>query len=159
MFWESAAWHMAYNASVAALEDPNQPREALRRQGPARILETRRGLPRCAGSQQSQTAPSSTIARLALPGKFKDHCKAAEAYAEAAKRSRRDRRYARRFAAYELAQCPGHEREAYEKLRAFISKGEEEHLPTLLKWLGILQEKLNVPADQKVYSPCHRANP
>ena len=23
-------WHMAYNASVAALEDPNQPREALR---------------------------------------------------------------------------------------------------------------------------------
>src|SRR5687768_13005447 len=29
-FWEGAAWHMAYNASVAALQNPDQPREALR---------------------------------------------------------------------------------------------------------------------------------
>src|SRR3954451_5407980 len=30
LFWEMAAWHMAWNASVAALTDPTQPRQALR---------------------------------------------------------------------------------------------------------------------------------
>src|SRR5436190_15433059 len=31
MFWEMAAWHMAWNASVAALQDRSQPNELLRR--------------------------------------------------------------------------------------------------------------------------------
>jgi hypothetical protein len=26
-FWDMSAWHMAYNASVAALNDESQPRE------------------------------------------------------------------------------------------------------------------------------------
>ncbi|MGC3991820.1 MAG: hypothetical protein QM796_19425 [Chthoniobacteraceae bacterium] len=30
MFWDMASWHMAWNASVAAMDDPNQPRELLR---------------------------------------------------------------------------------------------------------------------------------
>src|SRR6266446_8774434 len=30
LFWDMAAWHMAWNASVAALNDPTQPRQALR---------------------------------------------------------------------------------------------------------------------------------
>ena len=30
MFWEMSAWHMGYNASVAARNNPKQPREALR---------------------------------------------------------------------------------------------------------------------------------
>src|SRR5437764_8796542 len=30
LFWDMAAWHMAWNASVAALNDPAQPRLALR---------------------------------------------------------------------------------------------------------------------------------
>lgn len=30
LFWDMAAWHMAWNASVAALNDRTQPREALR---------------------------------------------------------------------------------------------------------------------------------
>ncbi len=31
MYWDTAAWHMAWNASQAAIEDPNQPSEALRK--------------------------------------------------------------------------------------------------------------------------------
>ena len=31
LFWDMAAWHMAWNASVAALHDPFQPNDALRR--------------------------------------------------------------------------------------------------------------------------------
>ena len=30
LFWDNAAWHMAWNASVAAFDDRRQPREALR---------------------------------------------------------------------------------------------------------------------------------
>jgi hypothetical protein len=30
LFWDTAAWHMAWNASVAAMNDRNQPRLALR---------------------------------------------------------------------------------------------------------------------------------
>src|SRR5207237_1670748 len=30
LFWDTAAWHMAWNASVAATNDTNQPRQALR---------------------------------------------------------------------------------------------------------------------------------
>ena len=30
LYWDMAAWHMAWNASVAALNDPSQPSEVLR---------------------------------------------------------------------------------------------------------------------------------
>src|SRR5437763_15224172 len=30
LFWDMAAWHMAWNASAAAMNDPSQPRLALR---------------------------------------------------------------------------------------------------------------------------------
>src|SRR5947208_5810070 len=30
LFWDMAAWHMAWNASAAALRDQKQPRQALR---------------------------------------------------------------------------------------------------------------------------------
>src|SRR5262249_57253748 len=30
LFWDTAAWHMAWNASIAAMNDKNQPRLALR---------------------------------------------------------------------------------------------------------------------------------
>ena len=84
--------------------------------------------------------------------KFQDHCKSAEAYAECMKLPKAPQ-YAHRFAAYELAQCPGHEREAYERLRSLYLRGEEEHLPTLLRWLDFLQQKLDIPAAERVYTP------
>ena len=66
--------------------------------------------------------------------------------------------YAHRFAAYELAQCGGHEREAYELLRSLYLRGEDEHLPTLLHWLDTLQQKLDIPPAERVYTPA-RSNP
>jgi hypothetical protein len=60
---------------------------------------------------------------------------------------------ARRFAAYMLADCPGHEREAYERLLKYYQMGEDERLPTLLTKLAELQEKLSVPPDQRIYTP------
>ena len=92
--------------------------------------------------------------RLALlyKDKYKDHCAAAEQYRMAAQLEHVPD-YIRRFAAYELAACPGHEEEAFQQLRELYLEDEKHHLPTLLRLLGELQEKLRVPADQKVYNP------
>lgn len=152
LFWDQAAWHMAYNASVAARENPKQPREGLRikaqreyfKLGEEYLLHGIANNPDRPLLYQSL----GTIYR----DKFGDHCKAAAAFAECAKKPHAPQ-YVHRFALYELAQCEGHEREAYEGLLALFQRGEEERLPTLLKWLGTLQEKLNVPPERKVYIP------
>jgi hypothetical protein len=157
LFWDQASWHMAYNAGAAALLDREQPREALRlkaqreywRLGEDYLLR---------GIANNPDRPQlfeklGTIYR----DKFGDHCKAAQYFAESAKRPGA-MQYVHRFAVYELAQCPGHEREAYEKLLELYNRGKEEQLPTLLRWLGHLQEELNIPAEQRVYIP-PRAKP
>ncbi|MEI9897553.1 MAG: hypothetical protein WDN28_27780 [Chthoniobacter sp.] len=120
-------------------------------------MEARRGLSRARDCQQSDVYTLYGDLGFLYREKFKDHCKAAEVFAQSAKFPDAPV-YTHRFVLYELAQCPGHEREAYEGLLKLYKLGENERLPTLLKWLGILQEKLNVPADQKVYIP-PAANP
>lgn len=152
LFWDMSAWHMYANASIAAYEDRRQPREALRlkaqreywRLGEDYLI---RGVANNPGSATLLTS-LGTLYR----DRFRDHCKAAGAYARGAALPDAPV-YLHRFAAYELAQCPGHEREAYEKLLSFYHRGEDERLPTLLRHLGELQEKLNVPAAQKVDIP------
>ncbi|HEY0368926.1 MAG TPA: hypothetical protein VGC85_04970, partial [Chthoniobacterales bacterium] len=39
MFWDMAAWHMAWNASTAALRDRSQPNESLRQQKAREYIE------------------------------------------------------------------------------------------------------------------------
>jgi hypothetical protein len=157
MFWEQASWHMAYNASVAAFQDTTQPREALRLKAQREYFKIGEDY-LIRGIANNPDVPT-LYDRLGMlyRDKLKDHCKAAEVLAQCTN-IKGAPTYAHRFVAYELAQCPGHEREAYEQLLAFYQRGPQERLPTLLKWLGILQEKLNVPADQKIYIP-PAANP
>ena len=152
LFWEQASWHMAYNASVAAFQDSKQPREALRLKAQREYFKIGEDY-LLRGIANNPEVPT-LYDRLGMlyRDKLQDHCKAAEVLTQCTKLKGAPV-YAHRFAAYELAQCPGHEREAYDQLLAFYKKGEQERLPTLLKWLGILQEKLNVPADQKIYIP------
>ena len=84
--------------------------------------------------------------------KFKDHPKAAWAYGEGAKLSDAPV-YLHRFAAYEIAEIPGREQEAYDLLKGYYLRGDYEQLPTLLKKLGNLQEKLNIPPEQRIAIP------
>jgi hypothetical protein len=157
LFWDQAAWHMAYNASIAARENPKQPREALRIKAQREYWHLgEEYLLRGIANNPDRPMLYDRLGFL-YREKFQDHCKSAAAYADCAKLPTAPQ-YAHRFAAYELAQCPGHEREAYELLRSLYDKGEKERLPTLLKWLGYLQEKLNVPPERKVYIPSP-ANP
>jgi hypothetical protein len=151
MFWEGAAWHMAYNASVAALEDENQPREALRIKAQREYFKI--------GEEYllrgTQFNPDRAIlfdrlgALYADELKFNDPCKAAWAYGEAAKRPDA-MPYTKRLAVYNLSKCPGHEHEAYLKLRDLYNEGPGERLPTLLKRIDELQDKLNIPTSERI---------
>jgi len=152
MFWDMAGWHMAWNASIAALQNPKQPREALRRKAQREYFELGRDFYERGIENNPDKPLLYERLGLLLADKFQDHCGAAEAYAKAA--TFPDAMgYVKRFAVYELAKCPGHEREAYERLLALYKMGESQWLPTLLKQLQILEEKLNVPASERVYIP------
>jgi hypothetical protein len=81
-----------------------------------------------------------------------DPCKTAVYYAKAATFPD-SFPYVKRLAVFRLAECPGHEREAYEKLVALYNMGESERVPTLFTKLHELEEKLSVPPEQRIYTP------
>lgn len=149
LFWDGAAWHMGWNASVAALQDETQPREALRIRAQREYFRLAEDyLLRGIGNNPDRAMLFDRLGLL-YSTKMEDHCRAAWAYGEAAKRQDA-MGYVHRFAAYELAKCPGHEREAYELLRALYLQGEDERLPTLLRLLKESQIKLNIPEGERI---------
>jgi hypothetical protein len=152
LFWDMAAWHMAYNASIAAYNDKKQVRQALREKAQREYWDLGKDYLLRGIANNPDVPKLYESLGVLYRDKYGDHCKAAEYFAKCAS-SKNAPVYVHRFVAYELAKCPGHEREAYEQLLALYKKGEQEHLPTLLKSLGNLQEKLNIPTDQKVYIP------
>ena len=152
MFWDMAAWHMYANASIAAYENRQQPREALRLKAQREYWKLGEDyLLRGIANNPDNATLFISLGTL-YKDRFQDHDKAAAAYARGAAVPGAPV-YVHRFAVYELARSPGHEQEAYEKLLALYHKGENERLPTLLRLLGELQEKLHVPAAQKIDIP------
>lgn len=151
LFWDMAAWHMAWNASIATLNDPRQPRATLRLHAARQYV--RLGEDYLARGIRNNPDRGLLHQRLGLlyREKLGDHCAAAAEY-DLAARFPDAPGYMERFAAYELAACPGKEREAYGRLRALYLRGEQERRPTLLKLLAELAEKLGVPPAERVYS-------
>ncbi len=149
LFWDMAAWHMAWNASTAAMNDRTQPRLALRIKAAREYFQLGKDfLERGIRNNPERPELYEALARL-YRDKYEDHERAAEFYAKAAALPG-GHSYARRFAAYELAQSPGREREAYRNLRALYDSGEQERLPTLLRHLKELEIKLAIPPEEKV---------
>ena len=150
LFWDMAAWHMAWNASTAALNDPTQPRLALRIKAQREYLALGRDfLERGIKNNPDRPQLYEALARL-YRDKYNDHEHAAEFFAKAASLPGA-RSYVKRFAAYELAQCPGREREAYGQLHALYHSGEKERVPMLLRRLKDLEIKLDIPAEQRIH--------
>jgi tetratricopeptide (TPR) repeat protein len=149
MFWDTAAWHMAWNASVAAMNDPNQPREALRVKAQREYFAIGKELLE-RGIKNNPDRPElyEALARL-YKEKYKDHERAAEYYAKAAKLPEAAP-WDRRFSAYELSYSEGREREAYDRLRSLYDEGEKERLPNLIKRLRFLEDKLSIPQEQRI---------
>ena len=152
MFWDMASWHMAWNASVAALNDKTQPREALRIKAEREYIKIGEDL--LLRGIQNNPDKGFLYEKLGALYDQKMHapCQAAEYFAKAATFPD-SFPYVKRLAAFRLAECPGHEREAYDKLVALYKMGEAERVPTLFTKLRDLEEKLSVPADQRIYSP------
>jgi len=149
LFWDTAAWHMAWNASVAAMNDPNQPRLALRVKAQREYFALGKDfLERGIKNNPDRPELYEALARL-YKEKYKEHERAAEYYAKAATLPEAAP-WDRRFSAYELSYCEGREREAYDRLRNLYNAGEKERLPTLIKRLKFLEDKLDIPQDERI---------
>ena len=88
------------------------------------------------------------LARL-YRDKFHDHARAAENF-EKASRLPGHASYDERFSAYELSYCEGREREAYDRLRSLYQRGEKQRLPRLIHQLRAMEERLNLPANERI---------
>ena len=149
LFWETAAWHMAWNAGTAALNDAAQPRLALRLKAQREYFDLGRDfLERGIKNNPERPQLYEAMARL-YRDKYKDHARAAEYFEKTAEKPGAPS-YAKRFAAYELSHVAGREREAYDRLRQLYSSGEHERLPTLISRLKYLEEKLNIPLAERI---------
>ena len=149
LFWEMGAWHMAWNASAAALNDVSQMRSALRVRAQREYFALgkdflERGIQNNPDSAQLWEA----LARL-CHDKLNDHERASECYAKAATLPNAHS-YDRRFSAYELSYCEHRGRDAYEKLRSLYDEGYKQRLPTLIKRLKFLENKLGIPAEKRI---------
>jgi len=149
LFWDMAAWHMAWNASVAARENPAQPRETLRIKAQREYFKL--GEQFYLDGIENNPDRHLLYERIAMlyRDKLEDHCKAAEYFSKAAKFDTAPS-YTARFAAYEMAKCPGREREAYYELKRLYELGDAQRLPTLLTSLREMQEKLDIPQADRI---------
>ncbi len=149
LFWEMAAWHMGWNASVAAFNDRTQPRLALRVKAQREYFALAKDfLERGIKNNPDKPELYESLARL-YKEKYKDHERASEFFAKAAARPGA-MSYVRRFSAYELSYCEGREKEAYERLRQLYNEGKKERLPTLITRIKFLEERLNIPPEQRI---------
>jgi tetratricopeptide (TPR) repeat protein len=149
LFWDMAAWHMAWNASVAAMNDRTQPRLALRVKAQREYFALGKDfLERGIGNNPERPELYEALARL-YKEKYKDHERASEFFGKAAALPGA-RTYDRRFAAYELSYSEGREREAYTLLRQLYDEGKKERLPTLISRIKFLENKLGIPQDQRI---------
>jgi hypothetical protein len=149
-FWDMSSWHMAYNASVAAMQNPKQPKLALRLKAQHEYFM----LGKDYAQRGIENNPDTYLLHQTLANIYKwklnDHCAASAEFAKAAAYKGAPS-FLKRFAAYELTECPGHEREAWQMLRKLYDMGPQERLPTLEKDLQQLEEKLDLPPEQRVY--------
>jgi hypothetical protein len=152
LFWDMAAWHMGWNASVAALNDESQPRQVLRVKAQREYFALAKDFLEH-GIQNNSESPQlcESLARL-YKEKYHDHEKASEYFGKAAALPNAPS-YDRRFSAYELSYCEGRERDAYERLRQLYDEGEKERLPTLITRLKFLEEQLNVSSAERIPDP------
>ena len=152
-FWDIYAWHLGWNVSLAAYNDPNQPDKAQR-------IKTQQIYFNAAEKvylEGIKNNPDSYYLYEMLANlyrdKFNDHLKAFEYYDKAAQFPNAPV-YEKRMAAYQLSHVPGRERDAYDRLAKLYKMGRNEHLPELLLRLKNLEDKLNIPPDQRIqFSP------
>ena len=150
--WEMGAWYMAFDAAQAALDDPKQPRQARREKARREFIQQGRELLERGTRNNPDRSVLYNRLGFLLMNKTEDHLAASQAYAKAAEFPD-CMGYEKRFAAYELSKVPGREAEAYQLLLALYRTGRNEFAPTLFSRIKAMEEKLDIPAEQRVYKP------
>lgn len=146
--WVSVIWHIGINATANMEIDTKLPafeRERRFKEYAFQAIElAERGI--------AQLPESATI-RLQLAEvyreKLKDDCATSRVYGDIIGLPG-EPAYARRFHGYFMARCPGKEKEAYAYLMGLYREGESQHLPTLIKEIKILEEKLRIPSPRRI---------
>ena len=151
LYWDMAAWHMAWNASAAALQDMSQPSGALRIRNQRQYFRLGRDyLERGIKNNPESFFLYRSLAVL-LRDKFEDHCGAGEAFLKASRLPGAPA-YLGRFAGYELAKCPGREQAAYDLLKSLYEAEPNGRKPMLIITLQELEKRLDVPSWQRINS-------
>jgi hypothetical protein len=143
---------MAWNASVAAMQDEKQPSEALRIRAQRQYFNLGRDFLERGIKNNPDRYQLYLQLGILLRDKLEDHSAAVNAFLRAAEFPDAPP-YCRRFAGYEMAKIPGREREAYEFLKALYLQGEKQRLPTLVNLLREMEKKLDIPASERVDNP------
>jgi hypothetical protein len=147
-FYDMAGWHMAWNGAAYMEKTITDPVEREKRKVEYyRVGEDyfKKGIENMPDSWRLYERLGSLYDQ-----KLNDPWQAHLMYLESGRRlGHLD--YVRRLAAYLLIRVPGKEREAYDALLALFNEGEGEWLPTLLRQIQVLERKLNIPDDQRVY--------
>ncbi len=151
-FWDMAGWHMAYNASVAVMDDPKEPKVAIKKKRQREYFDLGKDYIEHGIANNPQSRELYQMLGKIYAEKLGNHLAASAAFEKAAACPHAFG-YEKRVAAYELAKVPGHEREAYQRLRGLYEMGPQEHLPTLETDLRQLEEKLQIPPEQRIYKP------
>ncbi|MCF6311733.1 MAG: hypothetical protein L3J39_04710 [Verrucomicrobiales bacterium] len=147
--WIKGAWHLWANASANVQLNESLPpalREKMRQEYVDKgIVFLQQGI-----RNNPQAAKPWEELGFVYREKKHDYCAAAEAYRQAYARPHASA-YLVRFVGYMLAQCPGHEREAYDYLRALYDEGAiHRRLPSVIVSLKQLEEKLDIPLIQRI---------
>ena len=168
--WRTAGWQMAYNASAWYLLDARHLPFEMRRAEADRYIE--RGIWFLEQGKQWNPDDYWLYRDLAYiyKEKIKDPCAAADEFL-AGSRTADAPEFLLRFFAYEVAKCPGREREAYATLKPLYDRGYEALTeakrqgappdiiemgirlywkPSLITTLKEMEEVLGIPKDQRI---------
>lgn len=151
MYWDMASWHMAWNAAVAAMQNEKQPSEALRIKARREYEELGRHFLERGIANNPDRYQLYLQMGVLQRDRIEDHCAAAESFLKASEFPDAPP-YAARFAGYEMAKCPGREREAYDHLRRLYEQGESQRLPSLINLLREMENKLDISEVDRVES-------
>jgi len=146
--WVSVIWHIGINATANMELDRKLPRFERERRFKEYAFQAidlaEKGI---------KQLPESAAIRIQLAEvyreKLKDDCATSRVYGETIGLPGAPG-YVRRFHGYFMARCPGKEQEAYAYLMSLYREGDSQHLPTLIKEIKILEEKLAVPVPQRI---------
>jgi len=146
--WIAVIWHLGINATANMEIDETLPAFERKRRFNEYALQAiemaEKGL---------EQLPQSSAIRLQLAEvyreKLKDNCAAARVYGDTIGLPGAPG-FVRRFHGYFLARCPGKEQEAYDYLMGLYREGDEQHLPTLIKEIKNMEEKLGIPSPRRI---------